>query len=128
MNKIYNTGHLPEDMNKSIFIALPKKTGTTECGQHRTSMQPHEPNYKATTKNHHATNQEQDQARNGRRAMSIRGEERHDQQDMYICFIDYTKAFDTTKHEQLMKILHAIDVNGKDLRIIQKLYWEQTRR
>ena len=45
---------------------------------------------------------------------------------MYICLIDYTKAFDTIKHKQLMKILHTLNVDGKDLRIIQKLYWEQT--
>ena len=49
------------------------------------------------------------------------------QQDIYICSIDYTKTFDTIKHEQLMRILHALNVNGKDLRITtQELYWEQT--
>ena len=48
------------------------------------------------------------------------------QQDMYICFIDYTKTCDTIKHEQLMKILHALNVDERDLRIIHKLYWEQT--
>ena len=35
-NKIYNTGNIPEEMAKSIFIAIPKKAGTVECSQHRT--------------------------------------------------------------------------------------------
>ena len=36
LNEIYNTGIIPEDMFKSIFIALPKKPGATECELHRT--------------------------------------------------------------------------------------------
>ena len=36
LNEIYNTGIIPEDMSKSIFIALPKKPGATECELHRT--------------------------------------------------------------------------------------------
>ena len=27
------------------------------------------------------------------------------QQDLYLCFIDYTKAFDTVKHQEIMKML-----------------------
>ena len=36
LNEIYNTGIIPEDMSKTIFIALPKKSGTTECELHCT--------------------------------------------------------------------------------------------
>lgn len=35
-------------------------------------------------------------------------------QGPYLCFIDYTKAFED------------IDLDGKDLRIIQNMYWKQT--
>ena len=35
-NKIYNTGIIPDEMGKSILIAIPKKAGAVECGQHRT--------------------------------------------------------------------------------------------
>ena len=35
-NKIYNTGEIPEDLSKSIFIALPKRAGANECELHRT--------------------------------------------------------------------------------------------
>ncbi|XP_076347953.1 uncharacterized protein LOC143245476 [Tachypleus tridentatus] len=35
LNIIYDTGEIPEDFKKSVFIALPKKPGTTDCEQHR---------------------------------------------------------------------------------------------
>ena len=35
-NEIYDTGKIPQDLSKSIFIALPKKPGTIECEFHRT--------------------------------------------------------------------------------------------
>ena len=35
-NHIYDTGNIPEDLSKSIFVALPKKAGTDECEMHRT--------------------------------------------------------------------------------------------
>ena len=36
-NEIYDTGKIPQDLSKSIIIALPKKKpGTIECEHHRT--------------------------------------------------------------------------------------------
>ena len=43
------------------------------------------------------------------------------QKDLYVCFIDYTKAFDTIRHDELMKLLQALNLDGKNLRIIKKL-------
>ena len=45
---------------------------------------------------------------------------------MYICFIDYTKAFDRVKHFKMIKCLSEIGIDDKDLQIITKLYWEQS--
>ena len=45
---------------------------------------------------------------------------------MYICFIDYTKAFDRVNHTKLIECLKEIGVDDKDLQIIIKMYWEQT--
>ena len=36
LNTIYDSGEIPCDLSKSIFIALPKKPGATECESHRT--------------------------------------------------------------------------------------------
>ncbi len=48
------------------------------------------------------------------------------QQDLYLCFIDYTKAFDTIKHENIIHLLREHMIDGKDLRIIKNMYWEQS--
>ena len=36
INKIYDDGEFPEDLNNSIFTTLPKTPGAVECEQHRT--------------------------------------------------------------------------------------------
>ena len=52
------------------------------------------------------------------------------QKDMYfmLCFIDYTKAFDKLRHEEIrsMSILDSLNIDGKDLRIVRNIYWDQT--
>ena len=48
------------------------------------------------------------------------------QHDLYLCFIDYAKAFDKVKHEDLFEFLQNLDIDGKDLRLIRNLYWEQS--
>ena len=35
-NKIYDTGYIPKEMYRSIFIAIPKKPNAVECNMHRT--------------------------------------------------------------------------------------------
>ena len=35
-NMVYNHGYFPEELNKSIFITLPKISGITKCEKHRT--------------------------------------------------------------------------------------------
>ena len=36
INEVSNTDEIPEDLSKSIFIALPKRAGANECELHRT--------------------------------------------------------------------------------------------
>ena len=48
------------------------------------------------------------------------------QQDLYLCFIDYSKAFDKVKHSEIIKLLENLNVDGKDLRIVRNMYWKQT--
>ena len=45
---------------------------------------------------------------------------------VYICFLDYEKAFDRVRHESLMQCLSENGVDGKDIKIIRNLYWDQT--
>ena len=46
--------------------------------------------------------------------------------DVYACFIDYQKAFDRVKHNKLVEILLELGLDGKDVRIIERLYWNQS--
>ena len=45
--------------------------------------------------------------------------------NLYCCFIDYIKAFDRVKHNILFEILSERDLNDKDLRLEQDLYFNQ---
>ena len=47
------------------------------------------------------------------------------QNDIYLAFIDYEKAFDKVKHDILMNDLKDIGIDGKDLRLINNLYRDQ---
>jgi len=47
-------------------------------------------------------------------------------QDLYVCFIDYEKAFDRVNWRKLMEILHNIGVDWRDRRLIATLYMSQT--
>lgn len=48
------------------------------------------------------------------------------QKDLFLCFIDYEKAFDTVRHKNLLDILKNLNIDTQDLRIIKNLYHEQT--
>ena len=48
------------------------------------------------------------------------------QNDVYICLIDYTKAFNRVIHSKMIDCLKEVGINGMDLQIITKMYWEQT--
>ena len=44
------------------------------------------------------------------------------------CFIDYSKAFDTVNHEQLISSLPGTEVDDNDIAVIAQLYWQQITR
>ena len=48
------------------------------------------------------------------------------QKDVYTCFIDYSKTFDTVKHDSLVELLQSLDVDDADTRLLTNLYWTQT--
>ena len=48
------------------------------------------------------------------------------QQDLYVVFVDYSKAFDKVRHNALLKMLDKINIDDKDLRLLWNLYREQT--
>ena len=47
------------------------------------------------------------------------------QKDVYVCFIDYSKAFDKV-NDTLFRTLDALDVDEADKRVLADLYWRQS--
>ena len=45
---------------------------------------------------------------------------------MYLCFVDFEKAFDRVNWIKMMEILKMIGVDWRDKRLIANLYMEQT--
>ena len=81
-NEIYDTGKIPQDLSKSIFIALPKKPGAIECELHRTiSLMSH------ITKSHSSSNNDESstlhKTRIQPRAMWVRGRHWHEKRDIH---------------------------------------------
>ncbi|XP_047494947.1 uncharacterized protein LOC125043038 [Penaeus chinensis] len=136
INDIYDSGEIPKELSKSIFIALPKKPGAIEYELHRTiSLKSHiiknilrviMARSRSRTRPEIGKEQcgfvEDAGTRNAIwmvRMLSERAIEM--QRDLYLCFIDYTKAFDKVQHEELLKALQSIDLVGKDIRLIRNL-------
>ncbi|GFO09658.1 endonuclease-reverse transcriptase, partial [Plakobranchus ocellatus] len=141
LNEIYDTGQIPTDLSKSIFIALPKKPGATESELHRTiSLMSHitkillkiimlriRNKIKPEIAEEQCGFVEDKGTSNAiyilRTSIECALEV---QKDLYLCFIDYTKAFDRVRHDEILKQLKQLNIDGKDLRIIKTMYWEQT--
>ena len=47
------------------------------------------------------------------------------QQNVFLCFIDYQKAFDKVRHNLLLNMLKYIGIDDKDYRIIHNQYFQQ---
>jgi len=46
--------------------------------------------------------------------------------EVYICFVDFEKAFDRVNWTKMMEVLKKIGVDWKDRRMISSLYMDQT--
>ena len=45
------------------------------------------------------------------------------QKDVFTCFIDYSKAFDTVKYASLFDLLSSLDIESHDIKSLANLYW-----
>ena len=140
-NDIYKTGHMPEDLRHSVFIKIPKKKKALECGEHRTiSLMSHVIKLILRIIMERNTNmfeREVSETQSGFKSKigtreglfnvrSIIDKTLAVHKKLYICFIDYEKAFDRVYHGLIMKVLEKAGMDAKDRRLISNLYYQQT--
>lgn len=139
-NMIYDTGYIPKRMRESTFIAIPKKEGTLECEKHRTISIMSQLGKiilsvirnRIRQKIDNCVSEEQYGFRKGKgtanaifalRMVTERSIEM--QKDVYMCFVDFEKAFDMVRHEDMVRMLQEIGLDNKDIRLLSNLYWDQ---
>ena len=44
---------------------------------------------------------------------------------VYVCFVDYEKAFDRVRHHHMLEVLKNLHIDKEDLCFIHALYWNQ---
>ncbi|GFS04657.1 endonuclease-reverse transcriptase [Elysia marginata] len=124
--KIWETEQWPEEWRKSVFVTLPKKGDLQQCPKYRTiALISHASKIllKIIMKRLENTisreaNETQAGFRPNRGArdqiMNLRNmieKTRETNTEMYMCFIDYTKAFDRVSHNKLLNDLKTFKVH-----------------
>ena len=127
-------------MIESIFIALPKKSGKIDCkAQRAISLMSHVTKIilrvmlnrnKGTIRVKLSDERFGYKPRKGTRnailcLKLILDKSIEKQNDLYICSIDYVTPFDWVKHDKLMELIERLGIEGKDLRPIKNLYYDQ---
>lgn len=140
-NNIYNTGEVPQSWLKSTFVTLPKKPNAKKCDEYRIiSLMSHllktflkiihKRLYKKCEEHLTRTQFGFRDALGTREALfavQVLFQRCRDVNcDIYVCFVDYQKAFDRVKHDELISLLAEIGIDDKDQRIIKNIYYNQT--
>jgi len=137
---IYREGEWPSDFTKIVLVPLQKKKNASKCQDHRTiSLICHASKImlKVLTRRIEAKARDfvsrgQYGFRKGRgtrdavgvmRMISERCSEYGN--ELYVCFIDFEKAFDKVSWPKMMGILRQLKVDWRDRRLIMNLYMKQ---
>ena len=142
-NCIWKRKEWPTDWKKSVYLPIYKKGDKKECGNYRTIalishaskvllrviqrrlevfLIPELPIEQAGFRRGRGT---RDHIANLRWMME---KAREYQRDLYMCFIDYKKAFDCVDHERLWVILRGMGVPVHLIVLLKRLYTNQEAR
>ena len=137
---IWETGEWPDDWVNSVFIPIPKKGDLSKCGNYRTiSLVSHAskvllkvildriqkkteeelPDEQAGFRPNRGT---RDQITNLRVLMAKMKEHN---QPLYMCFIDFQKAFDSVQHEKLWWAMLDMGFPPQLVQLLSSLYKNQ---
>ena len=118
--QIWKTQQWPQDWKRSVFIPISKKGNAKECSNYCTiALSSHASKVilkilqaRLQQYMNHELPDVQDGFRKGRGTIGeianirwIMEKPREFQKNIYLCFIDYAKAFDCVDHNKLWKIL-----------------------
>ena len=135
--KIWHEGKWPLDWKRAVFIPLPKKGDLKECANYRTiALISHASKIllKIIQKRiEWKVEQEVSAAQAGFRRKSGTRDQmfnlkliiqkcREFNVDLYVCFIDYSKAFDCVSHSKLWETLRDMGFPSNEVNLIKELY------
>ena len=140
VRRIYAGEHIPKDWLHSIFVAIPKKKNANECQHFRTiALITH--GMKILTRvlfnriAENLTNKIDPSQYGFRRGMgtleavacmkAILASRINMKKKTYLCFIDFTKAFDRVDHTLLLNILHERGVPEREIELLTEIYSNQ---
>lgn len=154
INKIYKSGYIPEDFRKSIFVPIPKVARAQECSDFRTialishasKILLHLIKRRITPIIERQLGESQMGFRKGKgtrdaifqlrmiseRVQQLNIEKMKDgmkiikPKKLYLCFVDYQKAFDRVKHDKLVEVMEKAGIPKLERRLIINLYWKQS--
>src|SRR4029077_7080220 len=125
INMIYKSGYIPEDFRKSGFVTIPKVSKTQDCGDFRTiALISHASKILLQLIKNRITpiieSQLEDSQMGFRKGKGTRDaifqlrmiSERAMQvgKKVYLCFVDYQKAFDRVRHDKLLEIMEKAGI------------------
>ena len=146
INKIYNTGYIPEEFRKSIFVPLPKVSKSQECSDFRTiALISHASKVLLHLLKRRISaiigqlEESQMGFRKGKgtrdavfqlrmiseKITQMRENRRKKGKKLYLCFVDYQKAFDRIKHDKLTDVMKKAGIPELERRLFINLYWHQ---
>ena len=138
--QIWEMCKCPNDWKRSIYIPLPKKGDIRECSNHRTialishvsKVLPKIIQKRIQPYLESELPQEQSGFRKGRGTRDyianlrwMMEKAREIQKDIFMCFIDYSKAFDCVHHNLLWRNLQALGISRHLIKLMNNLYTNQ---
>ncbi|GFS26060.1 retrovirus-related Pol polyprotein from type-2 retrotransposable element R2DM [Elysia marginata] len=137
MHKIWKTGEWPEEWKRAAFIILTKKGDLQLCSNHRTISlicHPSKIMLKIIMKRlENILETEVSKTQTGLRKRrgtrdhifnlrNIIEKFREIDEDVHVCFIDYSKAFDCVIHKDLWRKLRDMGIHNNIVKLIENLY------
>src|SRR5215470_2066331 len=126
---MYETGSWPNDFTRLVFVPLQKKENAVDCEDHRTiSLICHASKIMLKVLTRRIEGKVKDFLSKGQfgfrsgvgsrdvigvmRMMCQRSLEHHN--DLYVCYVDFEKAFDRVRWDKMMQILKGLKVDWRD--------------